>query len=143
MRRYAIAGIVLNARLVIEGLDKENPRDLTSLAIPFGVATTFPVLEGLDVRERVEDSERVYTLHIHDLDTTAEANFPPETLLSIQKGTALVEDLLTLGTDAFIRFAVSVSHARSGYGRTYFTKFRLSDMCDGEFLPDSVDVRKS
>jgi hypothetical protein len=140
-RWYAVAGISLNARLVVKGLDAKRPEVLTSLQIPFGTGTTFPVLEGRRTRERLADSERVYTLRIHELDASAEADLPPLLLPMLQHRTATIDDLLTLGSDAFIRFAVSVSHARSGYSRTYSKKFRLADMREGEFVPDSVEVK--
>jgi hypothetical protein len=130
----------MHTRLVIKGLDSSHPGTMTSLSIPIGDALTFPVLEGRRTRDRVADSERIYTLRIHELDSSAEPEFPNDVVLALKNKTARIEDLLELGTEAFIRFAVTVNHARSGYSRTFVKKFRLNEIRTGKFREDSIDI---
>lgn len=66
--------------------------------------------------------------------------FPDDVVLALNNKTARIEDLLELGTEAFIRFAVTVNYALSGYSRTFVNKFRLDEIRTGEFREDSVDI---
>ena len=139
-RSYGIAELSLHARLVIRGLDEKRPEVFTAFAIPVGDAVPFPFLDGRRARERVEDSERVYTLRVHDLVDNAPKLMPAEVHVALQSRTQQLEELLTLGSDAFVRIAVTSSHARSGFRRTIATRARREEITEGEFVEDSVDV---
>ena len=141
LRWHAVSGIELHARLVVRGLDESRPTSLGSLEIPVGDRSAFPVLDGRRTRERLGDSERIYTLRIHEVDTSPEPTFPLDVSLKLKDRTATIEDLLMLGTDAFIRFSVTANHGRSGFGRTYSEKYRLADINRGEFASDSIETK--
>jgi hypothetical protein len=66
---------------------------------------------------------------------------PSEVRAGLQARIQPLETLLDLGTDAFIRLAVSASHSRSGFRRTISRKFRRGDITEGEFVGDSVEVK--
>lgn len=48
-----------------------------------------------------------------------------------------------LGTDGFVRLAVSCSHPRSGFRRTYTRKFKGMDIVTGEFERPGVATKAS
>src|SRR5258708_5548892 len=75
LKWYAVSGITLHARLVVKGLDAKRPTVWSSLHIPVSGSSSFPLLDGRKRRERIGDSQRVYTLHIHELDVSAEPDF--------------------------------------------------------------------
>src|SRR5205085_5632392 len=100
-RRHGVADLDLHARLVIRGLDESRPATQTSLLIPVGSRTPFPILDPRRRSSEPEDYERVYTLHVHDLHGNALDRLPPNIRDGLKDRTVPLEQLLQLGTRAF------------------------------------------
>lgn len=140
-RRYHVADLSLHARVVVCGLDPQRPHVQTSLRMPVGEVEPYPVLDARRHDIPPEDYERVYTLRVHEVQGAAVRRLPEDVRAGLEDRSLRLEHLLELGTDSFIRFAVSSSHARSGLRRTYSRKFRLADLAEGEFEQPGVTVR--
>ena len=140
-RRYGIGDLSLHVRLVIRGLDEERPTAHTAFAIPVGDVMPFPYLDGRKHRDRVGDSERVYVVRVHDLVDSPPHRLPEGVRAALNTRTQQLEGLFGLGTGAFVRIAVTASHARSGFRRTISLKARPGRTTEGEFVEDSVEVR--
>jgi hypothetical protein len=139
-RRYGLSELSLHARLVVRGLDDQRPHTYTSFAIPVGDALPFPFLDGLRTRGRVDDSERVYKLRLHDIVDQPPPLLPADVQAALDARTKPLEELLALGSDAFVRIAVTASHARTGFRRTIATRYRIDEIAEGAFMEDSVRV---
>jgi hypothetical protein len=139
-RLYAVADLSLQARLVVKGLDPQRPDLYSSTPIEIGEGVPFPTLDRRSRRAIVEDFERTYVVSIPDNLGALDPYLPADVRQRVRNGEAGLDELLQLGKDAFVRLAVSCSHARSGYRRTYSTKFKIADIQEGQFKPNSVAV---
>lgn len=140
-RRSLVSDLEIQSRLVVRGLDSRRPHVQTSLGLPVAKGSFFPVLLARRDAEQPEDVERVFTINIHDMHGYALERFPDEVRTRIRERQVTLEELLALGGMAFVRIAVSGSHGRSGFRRTYAR--RLSDVQEGEFIDGSIKVRKT
>jgi hypothetical protein len=139
-RHYGVADLELHARLVIRGLDSARPDVQSSIQVPVGEGDPFPTLDRRTKRGAMSDFERIYTLRIHDMKGPLMRRLPEEVRAALECRTVTLEQLLELGSDAFVRLAVTCSHSRSGYRRTYSLKFRIGDVAEGTFQKRGVGV---
>lgn len=149
---YRVADLSFQARIVIRGLNKQRPNVQTSLLLPISELPPYPVFDPrpfplLDPRKRrtvPEDYERVYTLRVHELKGAAPAmgRLSEKIRSGLQDRTLTLDDLLREGSDAFVRVAVTSSHAVSGFRKTYSKKFRRHHIQGGEFKQPGVGVKQ-
>ena len=140
-RHYAATDLSIHARLVVKGLDPLRPTTQTAISFPVGEPFPYPVLEARRRGAPFEDSERVYSLHIHELRGAALVRLPDPIRSRLEDRSITLEELLDMGSDAFIRLAVSACHSRSGFRRTYPCKFRMGDIEEGSFEDGSIQIR--
>jgi len=138
---YGVADISVHARLVIRGLDKRRPESSVAFSIPVGEAAPFPYIDGRNGREQADDSGRVYRLRVQELVDLAPQRLPADVHARLRARAQRLEDLMALGSDAFVKIAVASSHARSGFRRTISWRARLANITEGEFAEDSVNLR--
>lgn len=124
-RRRAAVDLTINCRLVIRGLNPEHPTNSTSLYLPIGDGRPFPVL---DPRRG-----RIFTAHLSDLQGGGFHRLPREVRNRLKSGHVSMEELLHLGTSAFLRLAVTSAHEMGGLRRTYTRKYGLSEIVQGPF----------
>lgn len=137
MRRHRlISDLSTSCRLVIQGLNPERPSNFTSLRLPVADEHPFPVLEPR--------SGRIYTLRISELGGGGVMRLPPEAKRSLSSGGVELEDLLRLGSSAFLRLAISGAHELGGLRRTVNLRYGLDDIILGGFSSkNSVKIESS
>jgi hypothetical protein len=143
-RFYGVSDLSLQARLVVKGLPKGLKGGAVvdrSIPIAVGEGNPFPTLDRRWKRHAtLGDFERTYVFRVPDNLGSLTPDLPEKTRDRVRDKTATVDELMELGTDRFVRFAVSCSHARSGYRRTYSRKFSLTDIEEGQFKRNSVRI---
>jgi hypothetical protein len=140
-RYFAVGDLNLHARLVIPGLDKARPDARTSIYLPVGTDTPFPVLSRRSKREPDGEWERVYTINYLDMVGNGVSRLSPEIQDQLESRTITLHELLQIYPGSFIRFAVAGTHGRSGVRRTYITKFDIFTITEGEFQSGSIGLK--
>jgi hypothetical protein len=139
-RHYAVGDLTLHARLVIRGLDENRPEVQTSISLPVGTDTPFPVLTRRDKKEPPEDWERVYTFDYFHMEGNALRRLPQPIKDALRQRTITLHELLEIYPGSFVRFAVAGTHGRSGFRRTYAGKFYRDTITEGEFTTGSIEL---
>ena len=142
-KRFAVGDLSLQARLVIRGLDVNRPTVQTSIYLPVGMEPSFPVLNSRSKGTPPEEWERVYTIDYFKMRGNGVNRLPHQVLAGIKDRTIILSELLKTFPGSFIRFAVSGSHGRSGFRRTYPSKFYVDDITEGEFELGSIKPTKA
>lgn len=140
-RLFAVGDLNLQARLVLRGLDKERPEVQTSIYLPVGAETQFPVLTRRCKKHPPEDWERVYTFDIFHMRGNALNRLPEIANAKLGDRTITLHELLEVRPECFVRFAVVGTHARSGFRRTFSRKFVKGDITEGEFRTGSIKLK--
>jgi hypothetical protein len=136
-RFFAVGDLELHARLVLVGLDPAHPRNSTSLAVPVGGSSVFPVLDRRD-RSAHANHERVYTVRLGEMHGGGLRHVPSFILEKLEAGTLTLEDVMACSPAAYLRVAVACAHGTSGIRRT--TSLRFSVAMTGEFRTGSVEI---
>jgi hypothetical protein len=135
-RRRSVGDLNLAARLVIRGLHPSQPDGYTAFRLRLADTHPFPVLEP--------GEGRIYTFKPIELEADGTATLPGHIRTGLETGHISLEALMGLGTDAFVRFAVSGSHEIGGLYRTSIRRFTVDDMVPGWFpREDSVDIERA
>jgi hypothetical protein len=134
--RRSIGDLTLAARLVIQGLDESRPTAYTAFRLQLADAHPFPVLEP--------GEGRIYTFHLTELEADGRAHLPAHIRFLLDADDLLLEELMQLGTEAFLRFAVSGSHEVGGLYRTVIRRFTSDDVVSGSFQnQETVEIEPS
>jgi hypothetical protein len=135
-RRRSVGDLNLAARLVIRGLHRSRPDAYTAFRLRLADTHPFPVLEP--------GEGRIYTFKPIELEADGSATLPAHVRTGLETGDISLEELMGIGTDAFIRFAVSGSHEIGGLYRTSIRRFTTQDIVPGRFpREESVDIENA
>ena len=115
LRRRSAAELSITCRLYIQGLSDKSPKNFTSYYIPVSDQHPYPVIEPR--------KGRVYTLRIAELQGGGDWRLPIEVQKGIQGGNVTLDELLRLGSSAFLRIAVTAAH-EIGFGGSTGAIFR-------------------
>jgi hypothetical protein len=142
---WAVGDLRVDARLVIVGLDANQPRNRTSLVLPVAEGEAFPALEsaGLPWRRAPHvDAERTFTFRIAEMRGGGLRRLPKSVRerLGDRSLDDLLEALQQVGHECYFRLAVSATHGLSGVRRTRTVRVRIDDFETGEFETGSVRI---
>jgi hypothetical protein len=140
-RHFAISDLDLQARLVIRGLDEHRPGVQTSIYLPVGSESQFPVLTRRHKTGHPEDWERVYTFDIYGMKGNALTRLPKDVRDGLSKKTITLDQILSRFPHSFVRFAVEGTHGRSGFRRAYTRTFHGTNISEGEFKTGSITLK--
>ena len=122
----SISDITVACRVVIQGLNHDKPHNWTSFHVPVADDRPFPVIDAHELR--------IYGMGVADLGGGGLQRLPETIAVRIASRQITLEELLGLGSAAFIRFAFSGSHEVGGLRRTVSPRYGLADIVPGRFV---------
>lgn len=142
---WPIGDLRVDSRLVIAGLDANQPDNRTSLVLPVAEGDVFPSLAaaGVPWRRRPQvDAERTFTFRVAELRGGGVRRLSEQHRVHIGNGDldALAEALRKGGHGCYIRVSVSATHGLSGLRRTRTLRAAVEDFQTGDFEPGTVRI---
>ncbi len=145
---WPLGDLMIDARLVVRGLDPDHPTHWTHFHLPISEGAPFPTIAKAGVPwmrkvKRSTEMERVYRLRIDELRGKQFRLLPSVALAEVRSGDliGLMSALEREELRADVRLAVAASHGLSGTRRTKSYRITPTEIPTGEFRIRSVELR--